>query len=210
MCLIKGSVIQVRQSHEISFMEKGFFFFSLKFLFETFEEIPPRVRGIPHFHTDWTQSCYCRIKEATSILSAWRTLLYPWFWRSVGITLFLSWGVFHGGEENQNIYTYINFILLLHFCNKSFEKKYNISMLQDSYIQIFALGKKKSEFGKCNSIFVAKVLGGCFISVVNAVYPALWCQSLIMLCEEFSLLSISQDHSVYQCLKFKRNRNTYV
>lgn len=70
-------------------------------------------------------------------------------------------------------------------------------MLQDSYIQIFALGKMKSEFGKCNSIFVAKVLGGCFISVVNAVYPALWCQSLIMLCEEFSLPSISQDHSVY-------------
>lgn len=52
------------------FHGERFFFFSLKFLFETFEEIPPRVRGIPHFHTDLTQSCYCRIKEATSILSA--------------------------------------------------------------------------------------------------------------------------------------------
>lgn len=49
---------------------KVFFYFSPKFLFETFEEIHPRMRGIPHFHTDLTQSCYCRIKEATSILSA--------------------------------------------------------------------------------------------------------------------------------------------
>lgn len=160
------------------------------------------MREIPHFYRYLL--LHAEIKGMVRAYTCWLTLLYSSFPRSASVMRFFSGGVPLSGDKNENICTSLNFFL--HFCSRSYEKLQHFCVARQLYINFCLMWNEvwKSEIGKWKRISVAK---GCFLFFVCAVYPTFWCQSFMLL---HSLLSRSQDHTVYQCFKFERNRNAYA
>lgn len=143
-----------------------------KFLFD--KAICPKMRGIPHFlqTPDSALLLHAEDKEAirayTCCMTGTSLFLFP---KNCKHNAFLFRRCFSGWGGKWKYFTYVNFFLLLHFCNKSYEKLQHFSFARQLYIN-FCLMKSenwKSEIGKWNSISLGKVLGVYFLFHVCAV-----------------------------------------